>query len=89
MNFLKFNLDSNRFFFQNFAMTKTEKVRTGHFWTISSKFRVFLVFKGLNETFFRQLVRKCSPKYLEAINVLSFLKYLELLTKLQFLYNEL
>ena len=39
--------------------------------------------------FWTQLMRKCSPEYLEIVNTLSFQKYFELLIKLLFLYNEL
>ena len=46
--FPRFLTTLQSFLFQSFA-TNTEKVRIGHFCTISKKFRVFLTFKGLNE----------------------------------------
>ena len=47
-SFLDFYLDYNRVCLK----IETAKVRNGQFWTISIKFRVFLMFKGHNEKFF-------------------------------------
>ena len=49
--FLGFSSSLQSLLFQNFA-TNTAEVRNGHFWTILNKFRLFLIFKGLNEKLF-------------------------------------
>ena len=41
------------------------------------------------KNFWTQFVRKCSPKYLETIFILSFQNYFKLRIKLLFLNNEL
>ena len=89
-NFLRFLSSLQSLLFQIFS-TNTTKVKNGHFWTILNKFRAFLIFKDLNEKFFGKNLYvnvKCSPKYLETINILSFQKKFELLIKSPFLYNE-
>ena len=48
--FLRFLFNSQSFLLQKFA-TNTAKVRNGLFWTTLIKFRVFLLFKSLNENF--------------------------------------
>ena len=60
--FLKFLSTLHKLLFQKFA-TNTAKV-SGHFWKISNKFHVFLIFKGPNEFFWTQMIRKCSPKWI-------------------------
>ena len=50
---------------------------------VNNELGVFLIFKGVNEKY---LVRKCSLKYLETINIFSFQKQCQLL-KLLFLYS--
>ena len=65
---------------------KLEVVVFGQF---SSKFRVFLMFKGLNKKNWTQFVRKCSPEYLATITILNFQNDSKLCIKFLFLYAEL
>ena len=68
--FLRFLSSLQLFFFENFA-TNFAEVRNGHFWTILNKFRVLLIFKGLNEKFFKHNLNVNVP-----LNFLEPLKYL-------------
>ena len=69
------------FLFQNCARNPS-KVKFGRFQEILNKSRVFLIFEELNDFFWFQCIHTGFPKFLEAINILSFQKFFDMRFKI-------